>query len=84
MIYAVLEVDYEEKNTFPCGTLYGLLPKGTLWRSNFMKEIGEVNNSVRSSSITDEEWTVLVKFSKILEDIDDILDSELSAITGVS
>lgn len=50
-----------------------------------MKEIGEVNNSVRSSSITDEEWAVLVKFSKILEDIDDdILDSELSAITGVS
>ena len=49
-----------------------------------MKEIGEVNNSVRSSSISDEEWAVLVKFSKILEDIDDILDSELSAITGVS
>lgn len=50
-----------------------------------MKEIGEVNNSVRSSSMTDEEWSVFVKFSKILEDIDDnILDSELSAITGVS
>ena len=31
MIYAVLEVDYEEKNTFPCGTLYGLLLKGTLY-----------------------------------------------------
>lgn len=50
-----------------------------------MKEIEKTQTNIQPSNVKDSDWKTIIQFSKILTDIEEvILDTELSAITGVS
>lgn len=50
-----------------------------------MTEFEKVEGAVRPSKMSEGEWKIFVEISRVLTDIEEyVLDSELTAITGVS